>query len=222
MFSEKNEGLSVFLSKIYLWMFIGLFISGFVGYYSSTNYTMLKFIGSFYPFIIILELVIVILFNTLKNKVSYKTEAFMFIVYSLISGLTFSSIFLVYNIGSILKVFLSASALFALLAIYGFITKQDLSNLGKIFLFGILAVIVISLINIFIGSSRLDIILSVVSIVLFLGLTAFDMQCFKMIYNGINDETELKKAAIHGALSLYLDFINIFLDLLRLFGSRKK
>lgn len=219
-----NDNLmNKFFSKVYLWMFLGLLISGSVGYYSSVNYNMISFISKFYYLIIILELIVVISFTALKNKVSTKMASLMFIIYSIISGLTLSSIFLIYSLGSIVKVFISSAVLFGILAIYGYITKNDLSNLGKLFIIGLFIIIVVSIINIFIGSNKLDIGLSIISVVLFLGLTAWDMQSLKNIYYYYsNDEESLKKTSIYGALSLYLDFINIFLDLLRLFGSRKK
>ena len=142
--------------------------------------------------------------------------------YSALSGLTLSSIFLIYKIESIGMVFFAASLMFALLAVYGYVTKQDLSSFGKILLFGLISVIIMSLINIFIGNSAFDIFISIVSIVIFLGLTAYDMSRLKQIYNYYsNDSDMLDKVSIYGALDLYLDFVNILLKLLRLFGKRK-
>ena len=112
--------------------------------------------------------------------------------------------------------------MFGLLALYGYITKQDLSSLGKILIFALLAIVVMSLINIFVGNESFDIFISIVSVVIFLGLTAWDMQALKAMYNYYSsDERELSKMAIYGALDLYLDFINIFLSLLNLFGKSR-
>ena len=164
----------------------------------------------------------VIVFSFLRKKVSPVVAMLLFVLYSGISGLTLSSIFLVYRLDSVGMVFLSAAVMFALLAIYGYVTKQDLSSLGKILIFALLAIIIMSLINLFIGNSTFSIIVSIISVVVFLGLTAWDMQALKAMYNYYaSDEKELNKIAIYGALDLYLDFINIFLSLLNLFGKSK-
>ena len=216
---ESENGLSKFFTKVYMWMFVGLLISGGVAYYTSVSEAMLKFVMDFYLFIVIAELVTVISFTALRNKVSPSTAKILFVVYSALSGLTLSSIFLIYKIESIGMVFFAASLMFALLAVYGYVTKQDLSSFGKILLFGLISVIIMSLINIFIGNSAFDIFISIVSIVIFLGLTAYDMSRLKQIYNYYsNDSDMLDKVSIYGALDLYLDFVNILLKLLRLFG----
>lgn len=222
MVINNDENMSRFFSKVYLWMFIGLLISGGVAYYTSVTPSMIKFVYSGYTFILILELVVVILFSALRKKVSPTVAKLLFVLYSAISGLTLSSIFLVYKIESVGIVFLSSALMFALLAVYGYTTKQDLSSLGKILIFALLAIIIMSVINIFVGNGTFGIVISVISIVVFLGLTAWDMQTLKAMYNYYaNDENELNKVAIYGALDLYLDFINIFLSLLNLFGNSK-
>ena len=209
---ESENGLSKFFTKVYMWMFVGLLISGGVAYYTSVSEAMLKFVMDFYLFIVIAELVTVISFTALRNKVSPSTAKILFVVYSALSGLTLSSIFLIYKIESIGMVFFAASLMFALLAVYGYVTKQDLSSFGKILLFGLISVIIMSLINIFIGNSAFDIFISIVSIVIFLGLTAYDMSRLKQIYNYYsNDSDMLDKVSIYGALDLYLDFVNILL-----------
>ena len=209
-------------SKVYLWMFIGLLTSGVVAYYTAVTESMLYFVSKYFTFIIILELIVVIAFSVLRRKVSPLVAKILFLVYSIISGITLSSIFLVYEIGSIGMVFLSSALMFGLLAVYGYVTKTSLTSLGKILLFALIAVVIMSIINMFIGNSSFSIFISIVSIVIFLGLTAYDMQKLKAVYNYYeNDEAELSKASIYGALDLYLDFINIFLDLLRLIGKSR-
>ena len=203
-------------------MFIGLLISGGVAYYTSVTPAMIRMVYSSFNLILIIELIVVIAFSALRNKVSPLVAKILFIAYSAISGLTLSSIFLVYKIESVGLVFLSAAVMFGLLALYGYITKQDLSSLGKILIFALLAIVVMSLINIFVGNESFNIFISIVSVVIFLGLTAWDMQALKAMYNYYSsDERELGKMAIYGALDLYLDFINIFLSLLNLFGKSK-
>lgn len=222
MVINSENGISKFFSKVYLWMFIGLLISGGVAYYTSVTPSMIRMVYSSFSLILIIELIVVIAFSALRNKVSPLVAKILFITYSAISGLTLSSIFLVYKIESVGLVFLSAAVMFGLLALYGYITKQDLSSLGKILIFALLAIVVMSLINIFVGNESFNIFISIVSVVIFLGLTAWDMQALKAMYNYYSsDERELGKMAIYGALDLYLDFINIFLSLLNLFGKSK-
>ena len=222
MVIDNNNGMSKFFSKVYLWMFIGLLISGGVAYYTSITPSMIKFVYGSYGWILITELIVVIAFSALRKKVSPGVAKVLFVTYAAISGLTLSSIFLVYKIQSIGMVFLSSSLMFGLLAAYGYMTKTDLSSFGKILLFALLAIIIMSLINIFAHNGTFGIIISIISIVVFLGLTAWDMQALKAMYNYYaSDEKELGKIAIYGALDLYLDFINIFLQLLNLFGKSK-
>ena len=222
MVIDNNNGMSKFFSKVYLWMFIGLLISGGVAYYTSITPSMIKFVYGSYGWILITELIVVIAFSALRKKVSPGIAKVLFVTYAAISGLTLSSIFLVYKIQSIGMVFLSSALMFGLLAIYGYITKTDLSSFGKILLFALLAIIIMSVINIFAHNGTFGIIISIISIVVFLGLTAWDMQALKTMYNYYDsDEKELGKIAIYGALDLYLDVINIFLQLLNLFGKSK-
>ena len=222
MVINVENKMSKFFSKVYLWMFIGLLVSGIVSYYTSVTPSIINFVFKSYYLIIIIELIVVIAFSALRRKISPSVAMLLFIIYSLVNGLTLSSIFLVYEIKSVGMIFLSSALMFGLLALYGYTTKNDLSSMGKILLFALIAVFIMSIINIFIGNSGFGIFISIVSIVIFLGLTAWDMQMLKALYNYyLNDERELNKAAIYGALDLYLDFINIFLQLLNLFGKRK-
>lgn len=220
---NKNEnGISKFFTKVYLWMFIGLLLSSISAYFTFANPAMNTFVYSSFGLILIIELIVVITFSLLRRKVSPMGAKIMFIVYSIISGLTLSSIFIVYKLSSIMVVFLSAAIMFGLLALYGYFTNQDLTSFGKLLMFGLLAVIIMSIINIFVTSQSFDITISIISIIIFLGLTAWDMQNLKRIYYYYeNDSVALDKSAIYGALDLYLDFINIFLDLLRLFGKSR-
>lgn len=220
---NKNEnGISKFFTKVYLWMFIGLLLSTISSYFTFINPAMNSFVYNAFGLILMIELIVVITFSLLRRKVSPMGAKIMFIVYSIISGLTLSSIFIVYKLSSIITVFLSAAVMFGLLALYGYFTNQDLTSFGKLLIFGLLAVVIMSIINIFVTSQSFDITISIISIIIFLGLTAWDMQNLKKIYYYYeNDYEALDKSAIYGALDLYLDFINIFLDLLRLFGKSR-
>lgn len=222
MVIDSENKMSKFFTKVYLWMFIGLLVSGAVAYYTSVTPGIRGLVYSYFNWFLILELVVVIAFTALRKKVSPLVAKILFIVYSVVSGLTLSSIFLVYRLDSIGMVFLSSALMFGLMALYGYITKTNLSSFGKVLIFALLAVIIMSLINMFIGNGTFGIVISIISIVVFLGLTAYDMQSLKAMYNYYeNDEAELDKVSIYGALDLYLDFINIFLRLLQLFGKSR-
>lgn len=222
MVIDSENKMSKFFSKVYLWMFIGLLVSGAVAYYTSVTPGVRGLVYSYFNWFLILELVVVIAFSALRKKVSPLVAKILFIVYAVVSGLTLSSIFLVYRLDSIGMVFLSSALMFGLMALYGYITKTNLSSFGKVLIFALLAVIIMSLINMFIGNGTFGIVISIISIVVFLGLTAYDMQSLKAMYNYYeNDEAELDKVSIYGALDLYLDFINIFLRLLQLFGKSR-
>ena len=223
MVIDRENSMSKFFTKVYLWMFIGLLVSGGVAYYTSVTTGIRGLVYSYFNWFLILELVVVIAFSALRKKVSPLVAKILFIVYSVVSGLTLSSIFLVYRLDSIGMVFLSSALMFGLMALYGYITKTNLSSFGKVLIFALLAVIIMSLINMFIGNGTFGIVISIISIVVFLGLTAYDMQSLKAMYNYYeNDEAELDKVSIYGALDLYLDFINIFLRLLQLFGKSRE
>lgn len=222
MIKTKEEKMSKFFSKVYLWMFIGLLISGVCAYLTANTEPMLMFVYKNFKLILLSELIVVIAFSFLRRKVSSSGAKILFILYSAISGLTLSSIFLMFSIKSILYAFISSALLFGMLAIYGYTTKKDLTKFGRLLMFALIAIIICSLLNMFILNSEFAVIISIVSVVVFLGLTAWDMKNLKRIYAYYeNDEEELSKASIYGALDLYLDFVNIFLQLLNLFGNSK-
>lgn len=221
MIINNENKMANFFSRVYLWMFVGLLVSGGIAYYTSVTPGVRGLVYTYFNLFLILELVVVIAFSALRKKASPLVAKILFLVYAGLSGLTLSSIFLVYRLDSIGMVFLSSALMFGLMAAYGYITKTNLSSFGKVLIFALIAVIVMSLINMFIGNGTFGIVISVISIVIFLGLTAYDMQNLRAMYDYYaNDENELNKVAIYGALDLYLDFINIFLRLLQLFGKR--
>lgn len=205
-------------AKIYGWMFIGLIISFLTGYMLSYNPKIVYNImltGWFY-LVLILELGIVIFFSARINKMSTITATICYILYSILTGLTFSVIFLAYEMTSILTIFGITSALFGIFAVYGYITKKDLTKLGTFLLMGLLGIILASVINIFLKSTQMNFIVSIIGIIVFILFIAYDVNKIKnMIYN-IGDD----KGAIYCAFQLYLDFINIFLRLINLVGKR--
>jgi len=155
------------------------------------------------------------------NKMSYTTLIAVFVAYAIINGISFSFIFFIYNIGSIFKVFLSTAGLFAIMAIAGYTTKTDLTKMGNILIIGLIGIFVASLINMFMHSAKMDYIISILGVVIFTGLTAWDVQKIKNLGATADDSENSKKMGVLGALTLYMDFINLFLFLLRLFGGRK-
>ncbi len=205
-------------SKVFMWMAIGLLVTFATGLFVSTNEVMLENVFSTTGYIIfaIIEIVLVIVLAARVLKMKPTTAKAAFILYSFVSGLTFSSIFVYYSLSSIIYVFLVSALLFAILAMVGYTTKADLSKLGTYLCVGLLAIIIISLFGFIFNLSQLDIILSIASVVIFLGITAYDIQKIKQLEHSGLPEDNL---AIYGALDLYLDLINIFLNLLSIFGK---
>lgn len=209
------------MPKVFGWMFIGLLLTFVTGYYVSAHpFTAEKLMsGSTYLILALIEIVLVIVLAARITKMSPTTAKIMFLVYSVVSGLTFSSIFLTYEIASIIYVFLITAIIFGLFAAVGMYTKFDLTKIGSYFLIGLIGVILVSIVNIFLHSEMLDLLLSIAIVVIFVGMTAYDVQKIKKLEtSGIIPYENL---AIYGALELYLDFINIFIELLKLFGKSK-
>lgn len=207
-------------SKVFIWMFIGLLLSFGTGYYVYSNPNMLYniFSTSLYYVIIIAELIIVIFLSARIQKMNPLTAKISFLLYSIVTGLTLSMIFVAFEITSIILVLIITAFIFLIFALLGYFTKIDLSKYSTIFMMGLIGILIATIINIFLNSAMFDIILSWIGIILFIGLVAYDIQKIKRYSMIIEDQD---KAAILGALELYLDFINIFLRLLRLFGKSR-
>ena len=206
------------MSKTYLWMSIGLLITFLTGVLVANNDVMYEnvYTGIWYIVFAIVEISLVIFLSARVMKMKASTARCCFLLYSVISGLTFSSIFIYYKISSIMFIFLITAAIFGILSFIGYVTKVDLTKLGTYFFFGLLAVIIVSIINMLLNNSMLDLVLSVVVILLFIGITMYDVQKIKRLQDIGFPENNL---AIYGALDLYLDFINIFIHLLSIFGK---
>ncbi|MBP3920257.1 MAG: Bax inhibitor-1/YccA family protein [Bacilli bacterium] len=205
-------------TKIYGWMFLGLLISFITGYYVSTNENMLYniFQTGTYWILAIIEIVVVIWLSAGIRKMNIVTARTLYILYSILTGLTLSSIFLAYKIGSIIYVFGFTSIMFAIMAILGKTTKLDLTKLGTILFVGLLGIVIASIINIFVGSQTFDLVLCIIGIIIFTAYIAYDVNKIKYTLEYLEED----KVAIIGAFELYLDFINLFIKLLRLFGKR--
>lgn len=206
-------------SKVFMWMFIGLLVTFITGIYTSTNVDALEVIfnKNGYWILLIVELGLAIFLSARIHKMSPTTARICYLLYTFFTGLTFSSIFIVYKIESIMLVFLVTAILFLIFAIIGKTTKVDLTKISTILLMALLGVIVCTIINIFLQNSTFDMILSGISVLIFLGFIAYDIQKIKRLDGWVNEEN----LAVIGAFELYLDFINIFLDLLNLFGNSK-
>lgn len=203
-------------SKVFLWMFIGLAITFGVGYYVSINANMLyNVFKTYYWFLIIAELVVVIFLSARIRKMNPMTAKILFCAYSFLTGLTFSSIFVVYQMTSIVYVFGITSLIFLIFAAIGYFTKIDLTKIGIYLFMALLGVIICGIINMFVGSESFNFALTVIALLVFIVYIAYDIQIIKRNLYLIPEEDNL---AIYGALQLYLDFINIFLRLLQLFG----
>lgn len=207
-------------SKVFAWMFIGLIITFATGFYVAMHPNMLYNIFStgLHFGLLILEIVLVVWLSARSHKMKFSTASIVYVIYSVVTGLTFSSFFVIYELGSIMFIFALTALLFGIFALLGYTTNTDLSKFSTIFLMGLIGIILATIINIFLNNSMLEIIISWVSIILFLGITAHDIQKIKTLSNVITDENAI---AIIGALDLYLDFINIFIDLIRIFGKTR-
>jgi hypothetical protein len=205
--------------KVFLWMFVGLLITFATGYVVSVSPNMIEkiFSSSMYIILAIIELALVIILSARITKMNPTTARILFILYSFVTGLTFSSIFIVYEMSSIIYVFLITAIVFGILSFIGYTTNVDLTKMGTYLLIGLIAVLISTIINIFVGNGTFEIIICIISVLVFLGFTAYDVQKIKQLSN-YYDENSI---AIIGALELYLDFINIFLDLLRLFAKER-
>lgn len=206
-------------SKIFLWMFLGLLVTFATGYYVAISPNILEKIFSVggYILLAVVELGLVIFLSARITKLSPTSARIMFLLYSFVSGLTFSTIFVAYQISAIIYIFLIAAVIFGIFGLIGYYTNLDLTKMSTYLLIGIIGILICSIINIFVGNGTFEIIISSISIIIFLGFTAYDVQKIKELSNYIDEDN----LAIYGALQLYLDFINIFLDLLRLFGNNR-
>ena len=208
------------ISKTFLWMFVGLIVTFLTGYIVSINENMLLsiFCCPLFWIIIILEFALVIFFSARVHKMKPMTARICFLLYSFVSGLTFSSIFVGFELSSVLYVFLIAAVVFAIFGAIGYFTNIDLNKISTYLLMALLAIIICSIVNLFIGNSTFDLIISIIALLVFFGFTAYDIQKVKILSNmGMDHEV----VAINGAFELYLDFINIFLHLLSIIGDAK-
>lgn len=212
----------VLMRKVYLWMTLALMITGITaaGVANSPNILALIYSSQVVMWgIIIAEFGLVIYISARLEKLSLSTATTLFALYSILNGVMLSSIFLLYSTAIISKVFFITAGTFGVTALYGYATKKDLSSLGNILFMALIGLVIATIVNVFMKSAMFDLILSYIGVIIFVGLTAWDSQKIKHMMMVQQDADEsAQRLALIGALSLYLDFINLFLYLLRIFG----
>ena len=220
-----SQAFPALIRKVYLWMAMALVITGLSAYFVATSPALVNAIfGNQIIFWVLIlgELGLVIGLSAAINRLSLATATLMFVLYSVVNGVTLASIFFVYTMSSIASVFFITAGTFAAMAAYGYFTNKDLTSWGRILFMALIGIIIASVVNIFVGSSGLNLIVSYLGVLIFVGLTAYDSQKIKEMLLTAPDAGEgMQKLALLGALSLYLDFINLFLYLLRIFGSKR-
>jgi len=221
----KQDAASIFLAKVFNWMAMGLGITGVTAYFAASTGLANVIIGSPLFLIIGIGTIGLVFFLSARiDKIQAGTASTLFIVYSLMNGLFFSTIFLRYTGSSIAGTFLITAGMFGAMAVYGLITKRDLSGWGSFLFMGLIGIIIASIVNIFLKSPGMYWVISMIGVLVFTGLTAYDVQKIKrMGEEGIMQQGQaaITKGSIMGALALYLDFINLFLMLLRFFGGSR-
>jgi FtsH-binding integral membrane protein len=219
-----------FIANVFMWMFVALGISAFCAYLFATDVNLLSSLVDLSTgrrtglgtIVMFAPLAFVMLMSFGLNKISAPVLTVLFILFAALMGTSLSFILLMYTASSVLGVFITASVVFGMMAIAGYTTTQDLTNFGSLMVMLLLGIIVASVVNMFIASPGLSKAISYIGVAVFVGLTAYDVQKLKRIGAGLEyGLADTKKMAIMGALSLYMDFINLFLSLLRIFGSRK-
>ncbi len=218
--AERENEQRKFLAGTYGWMVVALLISAASAFITANSYTLLKFIftGWHYWVLAIGEIALVWWLSASIRKISLTTAIIGFLAYSVINGMTLASIFFIYSGESLAIVFLTCAGMFAGMAIYGLRTKSNLHGYGRYLIMAVWGIIIASLLNLLFKSSGLTMVISLVSVAVFAGLTAYDSQKMLALSENSDGSEAFRKVAILGALELYLDFINMFLALLRIFG----
>ena len=222
---SSTRAFSILMRNVYTWMTLALGITAFTALYMTKNLALMQtLVGSSFGVwgIIIAQLVVVMILSARIQKMSFTTAGLLFALYSILTGVTLSSVFMVFTASSIASTFFITAGTFGAMSAFGYFTKKDLTGMGKFLMMALIGLIIASLVNMFMHSTMLMWITSYVGVLLFVGLTAYDTQKIKhmlmMHGNEVNDGT--MKLALLGSLTLYLDFINLFLYLLQFMGSR--
>lgn len=220
-----SAAFPVLMRKVYVWMTLALVLTGVTAYGVATSPGIMMAIATnkiLFFGLIIAEFALVFGVSGAINRLSLTTATLMFVAYSVINGALLSFLFLAYTMSSITSVFFITAGTFAVMAFIGYTTKKDLTSIGRMLFMALIGIIIATLVNMFVGSTGLSMIISYVGVLIFVGLTAYDSQKIKemLVVAGDHDEAG-QKLALLGALTLYLDFINLFIYLLRIFGQRR-
>lgn len=222
---SMSSAFPVLMRKVYVWMTLALVLTGFtaVGVASSPGLITAILTNSALVWgLLIAELVLVFTVSAAIERLSLTTATLLFVLYSVLNGATLSFIFIAYTMSSIANVFFITAGTFAVMAFIGYTTKKDLTSIGRILFMALIGIVIATIVNLFMHSSMLDLIVSYAGVVIFVGLTAYDSQKIKQMLQQADGTGEsMQKLALMGSLTLYLDFINLFLYLLRIFGDRR-
>ena len=225
--SEEKAAVAfpALMRKVYVWMSMALVITGLTAWIVAHNASLLNLIygnSAVIWILFIAEIGLVIGLSAAIHKLSLPVATLMFVLYSILNGAVFSSIFLVYTMSSIATVFFITAGTFAAMSVFGYVTKKDLTSMGKFLMMAVIGLIIATVVNLFMKSSGMSMIISYAGVLIFVGLTAYDTQKIKNMCLQAPDTGEtMQKLALLGALSLYLDFINLFIYLLRILGNRE-
>ena len=222
---SMSQAFPVLMRKVYVWMSLALAITGITAFGVANSPGVMSMIfGNQIVFwgLVIAEVALVFAISGAINRLSLSTATMLFVLYSVINGVVLSSIFLIYTMTSIASVFFITAGTFSVMALIGYTTKTDLTSMGKILFMALIGIIIATVVNIFLKSSGLEMIVSYLGVLIFVGLTAYDSQKIKHMLQMAPDAGEgAQKLALLGALTLYLDFVNLFIYLLRIFGRRE-
>ncbi|MEQ4531860.1 MAG: Bax inhibitor-1/YccA family protein [Mixta sp.] len=223
---RANTGLQTYMAQVYGWMTCGLLLTAFISWYAANTPAVMELVfASRMTFfgLVIAQLAVVFVLSGLVHKLSGAVATALFMLYSALTGLTLASIFLVYTYSSIASTFFVTAGMFGAMSFWGYTTKRDLSKMGSILFMALIGLLLASLVNFWLKSPALMWAITYIGVLVFVGLTAYDTQKLKAIGENIDtrDKENLRRYSIMGALTLYLDFINLFLMLLRIFGNRR-
>ena len=220
---QAGSRVQTYMSHVYGWMTVGLLLTALVAWFASSNMALIQLLSKGMWVLLIAELALVFVISGMINRLSGAAATTLFMLYSVLNGCTFSIYFLVYTSSSIASVFFITAGMFGALAFYGYTTKRDLSGFGRFLFMGLIGLVIASLVNMFMHSEPLMWAVTYIGVFVFAGLTAYDTQKLKELGDGLpqDDQNIFRRFVIIGALQLYLDFINLFIMLLRIFADRR-
>ncbi|MBV4412295.1 Bax inhibitor-1/YccA family protein [Enterobacteriaceae bacterium YMB-R22] len=223
---QAGSRLQTYMAQVYGWMTCGLLLTAFVAWFAANTPAIMMFVFSskitFFG-LIIAQLALVFVLSGMVHRLSPGVATSLFMLYSALTGLTFASIFVVYTYSSIASTFAVTGGMFGAMSVYGYTTKRDLSRFGSLLFMALIGIVLASLVNLWLKSAPLMWAITYIGVLVFVGLTAYDTQKLKNIGEQIDvsDRGALRKYSIMGALTLYLDFINLFMMMLRIMGNRR-